>query len=296
MEEKYIYLYDKLSKELRPVPTSQMVAVPEEEVYELLKKHSVDMEKNYGYLTVDENDKIIFKDYMVKMLVHKDMYYFMETHDDQNDDTFYTVELPRKEYAEYDNIRSTRGMYNDNVFYYDGKFHVHNIPHGYKFNFETKSVEKDIDLELSGLVFAADMDNMVNIVKYNGFPFEYKGKTYLQPFRGIEDRSYYSSLKNDVKDYNREIKLFIPNEQGKRNSSNFDMIRGPEITNEWLEEMILKIIRYENAVKPAVAEYRRTLDEAIANKDVEMVKQLSSNAYKEVIRELTEEVNGMNKR
>lgn len=285
---KNLYLYNKDLDQLQITSTDQMVYVPEEDVKKIENEHRNDLENRYGRLKLDNNNKLIYEDYMVNVLVHKEMYYYTETNvvPEGNDPTFDVIQVKKSVFMKYEELRQDSLNGTRTVLYYDNDFHEINIPEGMIFDYKTKKVVKDIQREIQGLLFRLDRYNLENEIKYNGFPFEINGKTYLQPFRGTEDRSYYSTLKNDVNPDLREVKFFKDNGDGVRNSADFDLIVGPSLSDLFLEGMILKIIKYENAVKPVLEEYWNEIQDAADKKNVEKLTKLYENRQKEIIRRI----------
>lgn len=280
-----IYLFNKDINRLEVLSKDVMVYIPEEDIEKIRKEYGEDLDNNYGYLSLDKNDKITYIPYTTNIVVHKEYYYYSEVPEgiEINDPNFYVAKVDKKKFAEYELIRSTESNNFKQVYFYDNDFHVHIVERGYRFNFDTKTVEKDLDFELSNILYNANRNIAIERIKYNGFPFEIKGETYLQPFRGVEDRTYYSSLKNDVSPENREVKFFIKQDNYTRDSSKYNIVRGESISDIFLENMILKMIRYENLVKECVNEYYNEIDKAIELKQPDTVKELISKEHESVM-------------
>jgi hypothetical protein len=291
---KEIYLYSKDMDQLQVLTTDQVVYIPEEDLHKIEQEHGEALAKHYGRLSLDENDKLKYEEYQVKVLVQKEYYYFTETMTEPSPEQmegFFMITVPKSVFAKYDEIRQDSLNGTRQVMYFDNDFQVITIPEGYKFDYKTKKVVKDIDRELQGILFRLDKYNLENEIKYNGFPFEINGKKYLQPFRGTEDRSYYSTLKNDLSPDQREVKFFIDNGTGVRDSSNYDLVTGPSLSDLFLEGMILKIIKFENALKPVLEKYWEEIQVLIEKKDLEGLNKLYENRQKEIIKRLEDEIN-----
>ena len=291
---KNVYLFSKELEQLQLYTTDQVVYVPEEDFLKIEQEHSEELMKNYGKLVLDENDKLKYEDFQVKVLVQKEYYYFTETvvePDPDQMDGFYLITVPKKVFAKYDALRQDSLNGTRQVMYFDNDFQVITIPEGYMFDHKTKKVVKDIERDLQSFIFRLDKYNLEHEIKYNGFPFEINGKKYLQPFRGTEDRTYYSTLKNDLSPDQREVKFFIDNGTGVRDSSNYDLVSGPSLSDLFLEGMILKIIKYENALKPVLEKYWEEIQVLIEKKDLEGLNKLYENRQLEIIKRIEDEIN-----
>lgn len=280
------YLFNKALGQLQSYSSDEIVAVPEDQVDRILKEHNEDLANNYGKITLDKNDNAVYEPFMTKMLVNKKYYYFTEVPGDvttQADDEFDLVELTVKEYRENDNIRASITDGSTQVMYFDGKFQVINIPQGMTFDFEKKEVVRDIDGELTRLMMEFTRDNVAYNIKYNGFPFTINGNKYLQPFRGLEDRSYYVDMRNNVAPENRQIK-FYKDKNGLRDSGDYDLIIGNSLTDAFLDGMIVKIVSYENALRPAIDKFFERVDRLVKEKKIDDLIKLYNNQHEEVLK------------
>lgn len=289
---KNLYLYDKRVKQIQIANTDDLVYIPEDDFNNVYLNHKEDIDKNYGTIQVDENDKAIYVPFYTNMLVHKQMYYFTEVPGDvppEVDENFDVVRLTVSEYRKYDELRAQVTDGTTQIMYFDGKFNVVKIPAGQTFDFETKKVVRDIEGEIQGLMYELTKDNLSYNVKYNGFPFEVAGKKYLQPFRGYEDRSYYIDLRNNVEPKNRQVKFYI-NKDGIRDSALFDLVVGEQVSDAFLDGMIVKIVEYENSLKNAVEKYYKQIEEARDNKDADKLIELAKNYQNNIIKLVEEEI------
>lgn len=280
------YLFNKALGQLQSYSSDEIVAVPEEQVDRILKEHNEDLANNYGKITLDKNNNAIYEPFMTKMLVNKKYYYFTEVPGDvttQADDEFDLVELTVKEYRENDNIRASITDGSTQVMYFDGKFQVINIPQGMTFDFEKKEVVRDIDGELTRLMMDFTKDNVAYNIKYNGFSFTINSNKYLQPFRGLEDRSYYVDMRNNVAPENRQIK-FYKDKNGLRDSGDYDLIIGNTLTDAFLDGMIVKIVSYENALRPAIDKFFERIDRLVKEKKIDDLIKLYNNQHIEVLK------------
>lgn len=292
--EDILYLYNKEVDQLQMTSTKSMVYIPKEIVNKMEQEHGEDLERSYGRLALNENDELIYQDYITTLLVHKTMYYFTETPADTvvgEQDPFYLTQVKRKDFITNDLLRQDSRNGTRIVLFYDNDFHVIEIPEGYKFDYEKKKVVKDVEKEINNILYRVDQNTFENDVKYNGFPFEINGVTYLQPFRGNEDRGYYSSMKNDISPDEREIKFFKDNGTGVRDSSNYDLVKGPSLSDLFLAGMIMKMIKYENAVKPVVEAYIEEIYKAVDKKDLNLLTSLFENRQKNIINRIEKEIN-----
>lgn len=289
---KNVFLYDRSLQQLQLHSGDNVVYIPEEDVMNVTREHKEDLDNNFGRLTLDENDKLIYEDYMTTIIVDKERFFFSEgVYGRHNTDPrYYEVSVKKSEFVKYDYIRQDSQNGTRQVLYYDNDFHVLTINRGQKFDYKMKKVVKDISYDLDQILFRFTKDNLEYDVKYNGFPFEVNGKKYLQPFRGMEDRTYLSALKNDVSPENREIKFFKDNGDGKRNSQDFDMLRGEVISDIFLEGMILKIIQHENVVRPIVQQYWQEMLEARKNEDLETLTKLADGFQQNIIKRIEDEI------
>lgn len=295
---KNVYIYDKGANQLQAYTTEQIVALDTEKVEELFLKYQDQLAKFYGKLVLNEKDELVYEPFTTRIVYSKKDFYYSELPGDRekiDNEDFGTATVDKEEFAKWDEIRQTQSVNRVNVMYWDGEFHKVTIPEGYKFNNDTKKVEKDISYDLQRLAFSYDPNNIESSVKYNGFPFEVNGNKYLQPFRGVEDRSYYSTLKNDVAPANREVKFFKEQFGGIRDSSSYDIVRGESISDEFLDNMILKMIRYENQLKTVTTKYSAKIQEALDNQNVALAEELIDKKQINIIKALTEEVDAIYK-
>lgn len=289
---KNLYLYDKRIKQIQIANTDDLVYIPEDDFNKVYLNHKEDIDKNYGTIQLDENDKAIYTPFYTNMLVHKRMYYFTEFPGDtppEVDDNFDVVRLTVAEYRKYDELRAQVTDGTTQVMYFDGKFNVVKIPVGQRFDFETKQVVRDVDGEIQSLMYQLTKDNISYNVKYNGFPFEVAGKKYLQPFRGYEDRSYYIDLRNNIEPKNRQVKFYL-DKDGVRDSSSFDLVVGEQVSDAFLDGMIIKIVEYENSLKTAVEKYFKKIEEARDTKNIDELLNLAKNSQHNIIKLIDEEI------
>ena len=196
-----VYLFNKQLGQIQQFSTDEIVYIPNEQIERILKEHEKDLSNNYGKIVLDKNDNAIYEPFMTKMLVNKEYYYFTEVPGDltaKSDNEFDLVELTVKEYRENDNIRASFTDGSTQVMYFDGKFQIIKVPEGMTFDFKKKKVVRDVTGELNRLMMNFTKENVEYNVKYNGFPFVVNNTKYLQPFRGMEDRSYYVDMRNNV--------------------------------------------------------------------------------------------------
>ena len=279
------YLFNKQMGMLQSYSSDDLVYVPNEQIERILKEHESDLANNYGKIVLDEKDNAIYEPFMTKMLVHKEFYYFTELPGDVEyspDENFDLVKLTVKEYREHDNLRASFMDGSTQVMYYDGKFQIVKIPEGMKFDFKTKTVVRDTESEITRLMMDFTKENVSYNIKYNGFPFSINGKNYLQPFRGYEDRSYYIDMRNNVSPENRQVK-FYKDKNGLRDSGDYDLIVGSSLTDAFLDGMIVKIVSYENSLRPAVDKFFEKVDELLKKQDVDGLIKLYNNQHKEVL-------------
>ena len=286
-----LYLYDKRIKQIQVANTEDLVYIPEEEFNSVYLKKKEDIDNNYGTIEVDENDKVIYRPFYTNMLVNKKLYYFTEIPGEipNVDENFDVIKITVSEYRKYDNLRAQVTDGTTQVMYYDNEFHIVNIPVGKIFDYEHKTVVRDVDGEISAIMYELTKDNLSYNVKYNGFPFEVAGKKYLQPFRGYEDRSYYIDLRNNIEPKNRQVKFYI-DKDGKRDSSLFDLVVGEQVSDVFLDGMIVKIVEYENSLRTAVDKYYKKIEQARDERDIDKLIELAKNYQTNVIKMIEEEI------
>lgn len=280
-----IYLFNKQLGQLQEYSTEELIYVPNDVVDNIMKAHKEDLEKNYGKISLNEKGDIFYEPYMTKMLVHKDFYYFTEIPIGSNVDAsedFDIVELTVKDYREHDNIRASITDGSTQVMYFDNKFQVVKVPVGMTFDFKTKKVVRDVTTEMNRLMMDFTKENVSYNIKYNGFPFEINGNKYLQPFRGYEDRSYYIDMRNNVTPENRQVKFYKDN-NGLRDSGVYDLIIGNTLSDEFLDGMIVKIISYENSLRPAVEKFFEKVDVLVKEKKIDDLIEMYNNQHKIVL-------------
>lgn len=281
-----VYLFNKQLGQVQQFSTDEIVYIPNEQIERILKEHEKDLSNNYGKIVLDKNDNAIYEPFMTKMLVNKEYYYFTEVPGDltaKSDNEFDLVELTVKEYRENDNIRASFTDGSTQVMYFDGKFQIIKVPEGMTFDFKTKKVVRDVTGELNRLMMNFTKDNVEYNVKYNGFPFVVNNTKYLQPFRGMEDRSYYVDMRNNVEPKNRQVK-FYKDKNGLRDSSDYDLIVGDSLSDAFLDNMILKIVSYENNLKPAVEKFFEKIDSLVKEKNIDELIKLYNNQHNEVLK------------
>ena len=286
-----LYLYDKRIKQIQVANTDDLVYIPEEEFNSVYLKNKEDIDNNYGTIEVDENDKVIYRPFYTNMLVNKKLYYFTEIPGEipNVDENFDVIKITVSEYRKYDNLRAQVTDGTTQVMYYDNEFHIVNIPVGKIFDYEHKTVVRDVDGEINAIMYELTKDNLSYNVKYNGFPFEVAGKKYLQPFRGYEDRSYYIDLRNNIEPKNRQVKFYI-DKDGKRDSSLFDLVVGEQVSDVFLDGMIVKIVEYENSLRTAVDKYYKKIEQARDERDIDKLIELAKNYQTNVIKMIEEEI------
>lgn len=281
-----VYLFNKQLGQVQQFSTDEIVYIPNEQIERILKEHEKDLSNNYGKIVLDKNDNAIYEPFMTKMLVNKDYYYFTEVPGDltaKSDNEFDLVELTVKEYRENDNIRASFTDGSTQVMYFDGKFQIIKVPEGMTFDFKTKKVVRDVTGELNRLMMNFTKENVEYNVKYNGFPFVVNNTKYLQPFRGMEDRSYYVDMRNNVEPKNRQVK-FYKDKNGLRDSSDYDLIVGDSLSDAFLDNMIIKIVSYENNLKPAVEKFFEKVDNLVKEKNIDELIKLYNNQHNEVLK------------
>lgn len=281
-----VYLFNKQLGQVQQFSTDEIVYIPNEQIERILKEHEKDLSNNYGKIVLDKNDNAIYEPFMTKMLVNKEYYYFTEVPGDLNaksDNEFDLVELTVKEYRENDNIRASFTDGSTQVMYFDDKFQIIKVPEGMTFDFKTKKVVRDVTGELNRLMMNFTKENVEYNVKYNGFPFVVNNTKYLQPFRGMEDRSYYVDMRNNVEPKNRQVK-FYKDKNGLRDSSDYDLIVGDSLSDAFLDNMIIKIVSYENNLKPAVEKFFEKVDNLVKEKNIDELIKLYNNQHNEVLK------------
>lgn len=281
-----VYLFNKQLGQVQQFSTDEIVYIPNEQIERILKEHEKDLSNNYGKIVLDKNDNAIYEPFMTKMLVNKEYYYFTEVPGDltaKSDNEFDLVELTVKEYRENDNIRASFTDGSTQVMYFDGKFQIIKVPEGMTFDFKTKKVVRDVTGELNRLMMNFTKENVEYNVKYNGFPFIVNNTKYLQPFRGMEDRSYYVDMRNNVEPKNRQVK-FYKDKNGLRDSSYYDLIVGDSLSDAFLDNMIIKIVSYENNLKPAVEKFFEKVDSLVKEKNIDELIKLYNNQHNEVLK------------
>lgn len=281
-----VYLFNKQLGQVQQFSTDEIVYIPNEQIERILKEHEKDLSNNYGKIVLDKNDNAIYEPFMTKMLVNKEYYYFTEVPGDltaKSDNEFDLVELTVKEYRENDNIRASFTDGSTQVMYFDGKFQIIKVPEGMTFDFKTKKVVRDVTGELNRLMMNFTKENVEYNVKYNGFPFVVNNTKYLQPFRGMEDRSYYVDMRNNVEPKNRQVK-FYKDKNGLRDSSDYDLIVGDSLSDAFLDNMIIKIVSYENNLKPAVEKFFEKVDNLVKEKSIDELIKLYNNQHNEVLK------------
>lgn len=281
-----VYLFNKQLGQVQQFSTDEIVYIPNEQIERILKEHEKDLSNNYGKIVLDKNDNAIYEPFMTKMLVNKEYYYFTEVPGDltaKSDNEFDLVELTVKEYRENDNIRASFTDGSTQVMYFDGKFQIIKVPEGMTFDFKTKKVVRDVTGELNRLMMNFTKENVEYNLKYNGFPFVVNNTKYLQPFRGMEDRSYYVDMRNNVEPKNRQVK-FYKDKNGLRDSSDYDLIVGDSLSDAFLDNMIIKIVSYENNLKPAVEKFFEKVDSLVKEKNIDELIKLYNNQHNEVLK------------
>lgn len=281
-----VYLFNKQLGQVQQFSTDEIVYIPNEQIERILKEHEKDLSNNYGKIVLDKNDNAIYEPFMTKMLVNKEYYYFTEVPGDltaKSDNEFDLVELTVKEYRENDNIRASFTDGSTQVMYFDGKFQIIKVPEGMTFDFKKKIVVRDVTGELNRLMMNFTKDNVEYNLKYNGFPFVVNNTKYLQPFRGMEDRSYYVDMRNNVEPKNRQVK-FYKDKNGLRDSSDYDLIVGDSLSDAFLDNMIIKIVSYENNLKPAVEKFFEKVDSLVKEKNIDELIKLYNNQHNEVLK------------
>ena len=281
-----VYLFNRQLGQIQQFSTDEIVYIPNEQIERILKEHEKDLSNNYGKIVLDKNDNAIYEPFMTKMLVNKEYYYFTEVPGDltaKSDNEFDLVELTVKEYRENDNIRASFTDGSTQVMYFDGKFQIIKVPEGMTFDFKKKKVVRDVTGELNRLMMNFTKENVEYNVKYNGFPFVVNNTKYLQPFRGMEDRSYYVDMRNNVEPKNRQVK-FYKDKNGLRDSSDYDLIVGDSLSDAFLDNMIIKIVSYENNLKPAVEKFFEKVDSLVKEKNIDELIKLYNNQHNEVLK------------
>ncbi len=282
-----MYIFNKNTQQTQRL-NEEVVIFEEKDYDKVVTDNYEDLSNGYGYITANDDNKPEYKEYFDWIAVNKDKYYWTEGNV-ENDDNFYSVYLSVKTIKEMGKLRVSSPAIQ--IMYFDDEFHIFEIDNGYTFDYKNKKVVRDDAALINQMMYSLNNVNIDYLVRYNGFPLIIGDKTYLQPFRNVEDLIYFQTMKNDFLPEERILKLYNIAEDGSRDKT-FDTIKGISISDDLLTGIIKKIILYGNELKVQIEYFLNEINKFREDNDIEKVTYYHENVYKIIIDRLIKELEG----
>lgn len=284
-----MYIYNKMYNSIELLDDNTYEILDTEKMEQLKNDHATDIQNGYGNIAY-ENKELKYKPLMTKMAYNEEDGQFHMTNDPDKVTLPYKVkDITLKEW-DFWTMRRSALTGQAVVLYWDDQFHEVPFIEDHIFDPKTKTMVLNKEMVLNRIKRHIHPEAVENDIRNRGFTYNIAGKTYLQPFRALEDRSYYQLLKNDIAIEQRELKLYryVENEF-RRDPLLYDVIRGKAVSDEFLSNMIGRIIKYESYVKTAVnnvVEKINNLDNI--NEAEEKANRVRQDAYAELERLIKE--------
>lgn len=247
-----MYVYNKMYNSIELLDENTYVLLDTDVMEKLKIEHQADLQNGYGNIVYKDNE-LKYEPIMTTMAYDESTGQFHMTGDpDKVMSPYKKKEITLKEW-DFWTMRRSAVTGQATILYWDDQFHEVPFIEDHIFDPKTKTMVLNTEMVLNRIKRHIHPDAVEADIRDRGFTFVIAGKSYVQPFRSLEDRSYYQLLKNDIAVDQRELKLYkyIENEF-RRDPLQYDVIRGKAISDEFLSGMIGKIIKYESYVKTAV--------------------------------------------
>jgi hypothetical protein len=256
---------------------------------ELKNEHQLDIQNGYGNI-VFKNNELKYEPLMTTIAYDETSGQFHMTNDPDKVEAPYKVkEITLKEW-DFWSMRRSAVIGQATILYWDDQFHEVPFIEDHIFDPKSKTMVLDTNMVLNRIKRHIHPEAVEADIRDRGFVYTIAGKSYLQPFRSLEDRSYYQLLKNDIPIEQRELKLYrYIDGEFTRDPLQYDVIKGKSISDEFLSNMIAKIIKYESYVKTAVNNVSNNI-QSITNVTEAEVKAstIRQDAYNELERLIKE--------
>ena len=284
-----MYVYNKMYNNIEFLDDNTYEILDTEKMEKLKTDHAIDIQNGYGDI-VYENKELKYKPIMTKIAYNEeDGQFHMTTDPDKVALPYKVKEITLKEW-DFWTMRRSALTGQAIVLFWGDQFHEVPFIEDHIFDPKTKTMVLNKEMVLNRIKRHIHPEAVENDIRNRGFTYTIAGKTYLQPFRALEDRSYYQLLKNDIAVDQRELKLYrYVEDEFRRDPLLYDIIRGKAVSDEFLSTMIGKIIKYESYVKTAVnnvVEKINNLDNI--NEAEEKANMVRQDAYAELERLIKE--------
>lgn len=247
-----MYIYNKMYNNIEFLDDNTYEILDTEKMEQLKSDHATDIQNGYGNI-VYKNKELKYEPLMTKIAYNEeDGQFHMTTDPDKVALPYKVKEITLKEW-DFWTMRRSALTGQAVVLFWDDQFHEVPFIEDHIFDPKTKTMVLNKEMVLNRIKRHIHPEAVENDIRDRGFTYNIAGKTYLQPFRTLEDRSYYQLLKNDIAVDQRELKLYrYVEDEFRRDPLSYDVIRGKAVSDEFLSTMIGKIIKYESYVKTAV--------------------------------------------
>lgn len=284
-----MYVFNKMYNSIELLDDNMYTLIDSKKMEELKNEHQLDIQNGYGNI-VFKNNELKYEPLMTTIAYDETSGQFHMTNDPDKVEAPYKVkEITLKEW-DFWSMRRSAVIGQATILYWDDQFHEVPFIEDHIFDPKSKTMVLDTNMVLNRIKRHIHPEAVEADIRDRGFVYTIAGKSYLQPFRSLEDRSYYQLLKNDIPMEQRELKLYrYIDGEFTRDPLQYDVIKGKSISDEFLSNMIAKIIKYESYVKTAVNNVSNNI-QSITNVTEAEVKAstIRQDAYNELERLIKE--------
>nr|DAN62883.1 MAG TPA: hypothetical protein [Caudoviricetes sp.] len=284
-----MYVFNKMYNSIELLDDNMYTLIDSKKMEELKNEHQLDIQNGYGNI-VFKNNELKYEPLMTTIAYDETSGQFHMTNDpDKVTDPYKIKEITLKEW-DFWSMRRSAVIGQATILYWDDQFHEVPFIEDHIFDPKSKTMVLDTNMVLNRIKRHIHPEAVEADIRDRGFVYTIAGKSYLQPFRSLEDRSYYQLLKNDIPMEQRELKLYrYIDGEFTRDPLQYDVIKGKSISDEFLSNMIAKIIKYESYVKTAVNNVSNNI-QSITNVTEAEVKAstIRQDAYNELERLIKE--------
>nr|DAQ55898.1 MAG TPA: hypothetical protein [Caudoviricetes sp.] len=284
-----MYVFNKMYNSIELLDDNMYTLIDSKKMEELKNEHQLDIQNGYGNI-VFKNNELKYEPLMTTIAYDETSGQFHMTNDPDKVEAPYKVkEITLKEW-DFWSMRRSAVIGQATILYWDDQFHEVPFIEDHIFDPKSKTMVLDTNMVLNRIKRHIHPEAVEADIRDRGFVYTIAGKSYLQPFRSLEDRSYYQLLKNDIPIEQRELKLYrYIDGEFTRDPLQYDVIKGKSISDEFLSNMIAKIIKYESYVKTAVNNVSNNI-QSITNVTEAEVKAstIRQDAYNELERLIKE--------
>ena len=247
-----MYIFNKMYNSIELLDDNIYTLLDSEKMESLKNEHEIDLQNGYGNI-VYKDGELKYEAVMTTIAYDESTGQFHMTSDpDKVTDPYKVKEIGLKEW-DFWSMRRSAVIGQATILYWDDQFHEIPFIEDHIFDPVSKTMVLNTDMVLNRIKRHIHPDAVEADLRDRGFVYTIAGKSYLQPFRSLEDRSYYQLLKNDIAVEQRELKLYrYIDGEFRRDPLQYDVIKGKSVSDDFLSNMIAKIIKYESYVKTAV--------------------------------------------